>query len=83
MGLIEWELYMVLTEEQSLREPSPPAHTHTHTHTQSSWFCCCCCQVTSVVSEEIPAFQSQFRGSKGKQKKLPKGGKEKSACQKE
>ena len=32
MGLIEWELYMVLTEEQSLREPSPPAHTHTHTH---------------------------------------------------
>ena len=26
---------MVLTEEQSLREPSPPAHTHTHTHTHN------------------------------------------------
>ena len=46
---------MVLEEEQSLREPPSPTHTHIHTHI-----------FLVLRAEEIPTFQSQFRGSEGK-----------------
>ena len=38
--------------------PTPNTHTHTHTHTHSNFLV--------LRAEEIPTFQSQFRGSEGK-----------------
>ena len=65
MGLIEWELYMVLTEEQSLKEPSPPARTNTHTHT-----------IFLVLrAEEIPTFQSSLEDPRENERSSQKGAK--------